>query len=467
MEKSEDKNITDPYRLNFHLMPPQGWLNDPNGLCCFKGEYHIFFQYAPDSPTGGGKKVWGHYAGKSLIDLDFKGISLYADNEADRNGVYSGSALIDEGVMKLYYTGNVKQAGDHDYTYSGREANTVMVSSDDGIHFSEKNLLMTNSDYPAEYTCHVRDPKVWKSDGRTFMVQGGRLDGRGTEAGDKGAVIVFERAPMPEDGKANKSSAAEESGSDTLAEKWTVLCNISTHDPFGYMWECPDYFAIKGKKFLSCSPQGLASEEYRYQNVYQSGYFSLSDGTDIMNANGHGDSYIYIDSPQECFTEWDMGFDFYAPQSFTDDKGRMILIGWAGIPDADYDNEPTVKEGWQHALTVPRVISVSEKNGKLLQYPVEEIETLRQDMRSAAENSDTPLPLRSADILAEGLSAEDLLDGRDKAEILQVKNAGSELFGLSISGNDNAGENVYILTLSLSSDAGRGRTERKVLLDRL
>ena len=45
-------NGNDKWRLGFHLMPPAGWLNDPNGLCQFKGVYHVFFQYAPDNPNG-------------------------------------------------------------------------------------------------------------------------------------------------------------------------------------------------------------------------------------------------------------------------------------------------------------------------------------------------------------------------------------------------------------------------------
>ena len=32
------------YRQQFHLMPETGFLNDPNGLCRFDGEYHIFHQ---------------------------------------------------------------------------------------------------------------------------------------------------------------------------------------------------------------------------------------------------------------------------------------------------------------------------------------------------------------------------------------------------------------------------------------
>ena len=74
----------------------------------------------------------------------------------------------------------------------------------------------------------------------------------------------------------------------------------------------------------------------------------------------------------------DRGFDFYAPQTFLDEQGRRILIGWMGIPDAEYTN-PTVKAGWQHALTMPRLLHMRE--GRLLQQPLEEMKELRRDRR--------------------------------------------------------------------------------------
>ena len=129
------------------------------------------------------------------------------------------------------------------------------------------------------------------------------------------------------------------------------------------MWECPDYFELDGQKFLSVSPQGLKREEYRFQNIYQSGYFPVKEDESVDT---------------EDFREWDMGFDFYAPQTFVDDKGRRILIGWMGMPDAEeeYINK-TIDEGWQHCLTVPRELKVQD--GKILQYPVKELERLRKE----------------------------------------------------------------------------------------
>ena len=167
------------------------------------------------------------------------------------------------------------------------------------------------------------------------MILGGR------QKGDKGAVLFYKSEDL---------------------KNWTFDRDLTTENTFGYMWECPDFFALGDQEVLSVSPQGLTREEYRFQNIYQSGYFILKD-----------------DKPEEKdFREWDHGFDFYAPQTFQDGKGRRILIGWMGMPDADeeYVNK-TIEEGWQHCLTVPRDLKL--KDGKILQYPVKELENLRKE----------------------------------------------------------------------------------------
>ena len=85
---------------------------------------------------------------------------------------------------------------------------------------------------------------------------------------------------------------------------------------------------------------------------------------------------ILINMRSQISNFFDRGFDFYAPQSFEDESGRRILIGWMGIPDADYTN-PTEEAGWQHALTIPRELSV--RDGKLIQEPIEELKQLRSE----------------------------------------------------------------------------------------
>ena len=333
------------FRQKFHLMPPTGWLNDPNGLCQSDGVFHAFFQYSPFDPEGGAK-LWGHYTSRNMIDWEYKGVPLYPDQPFDCSGVYSGCAYLEDGQMYLYYTGNVKleDRDDYDYVNTGREANTVLVTSPDGKQFSRKRLLMRNSDYPSDLTLHVRDPKVWKEDGVYYMLQGARTKD------DVGQGILFR-------------------SDDKIS--WSFAGRVETKEKFGYMWECPDYFETDGVKVFSASVQGLDGEEWKDRNVYQSGYF-LVDG-DILGEYSLSDYRL-----------WDYGFDYYAPQSFEAEDGRRIQIGWMGMPDCDEYTNLTIREGWQHCFTFPREVFV--RDGIVCQRPVRELDE-RKRPAAAAEGT--------------------------------------------------------------------------------
>lgn len=337
--------INGKWRQLLHLEPPRGWLNDPNGLCWFNGYYHVFFQYAPDDVNGGVKKSWGHYQGPNFVNWEFTGTVIAPDIPEDRSGAYSGSAIIVNDTMELFYTGNVKEPGNHDYITSGRGANVIRVSSKDGRKFSKKRVVLRNSDYPEYCSCHVRDPKLWEENGEYFMILGART------LKNEGCVLIYK--------------------SDDLDE-WRFVKKLSIPD-FGYMWECPDMFDVGGKRLISVSPQGLEHTEYENQNIYSSGYF-LMDG-DALNG----------------FEEWDHGFDFYAPQTFQTPDDRRILIGWMGVGDIPYTN-PTVSLGWQHCLTLPREISVS-KNDEVLQKPIRELELLRSEELTVSDGECKTVPL--------------------------------------------------------------------------
>lgn len=405
----------DANRLALHLMPPVGWLNDPNGLCQFHGTYHVFYQYSP-LDANGSMKAWGHYVSDDLLHWEQLDATLFPDRDFDKDGVYSGSAFLKDGKMYLYYTGNVKEDGEVDLTYEGRQANTVLVTSEDGKVFSEKELLMTNADYPSSYSCHIRDPKVWEQDGRFYMIQGGRkmtrpeegADGN-SESTDYGTVLLFASADL---------------------HHWKFFKDVTTKERFGYMWECPDYFEVDGQPVLSVSPQGLTHEAYRFQNVYQSGYFLLDQ--DIVNGEPDADTFL----------EWDMGFDFYAPQTFCDERGRRILIGWAGIGDAGYDNLPTVRQGWQHCLTLPRQITC--KDGKLLQQPVEELKKLRGPQLVIHGQTSLIKPVFELEMQT---FSEDWFVGIGTG-------SGIDAFMLRYDGS--------VLSFGVTGEAGRGRTSRKV-----
>lgn len=332
------------WRQKLHLEPAKGWLNDPNGLSFFGGYYHVYFQYSPESALGKGQKCWGHFRSKNLTDWEFTGTVLFPDIAEDRSGVYSGCGFVKGDALYLYYTGNVKEEGDFDYINEGRGANVILVTTRDGHHMSEKKVLLKNDDYPAYCSCHVRDPKVWEEGGVYKMVLGAR------KRDDTGCVLLYTSSDLYD---------------------WKFERVIERPD-FGYMWECPDMFRMGEREYLSISPQGLEHTEYTHQNVYSSGYFA--------------------DEEMENFEEWDYGFDFYAPQTFEAPDGRRLLIGWMGSGDIPYTN-PTTLSGWQHCLTLPREITVSD-TGLLLQNPMRELERLRGEARNfaAGEKIETELP---------------------------------------------------------------------------
>ena len=323
--KARKISMSAEWRQKFHLEPSKGWINDPNGLCYHKGKYHVYFQFSPDSAEGEGRKCWGHFeSSDDMQSFDFTGIVLDQDIPEDRSGVYSGSAVVLNDEIHIFYTGNVLIPGNYDYVNEGRGANQIHVVTKDGVTMGAKRIVLRNPDYPEFCSCHVRDPKVRFEDGKWKMVLGARTKD------DKGGVLFYE-ADDPDD--------------------WHFRRFVSVDD-MGYMWECPDLFDVQGQKFLGISPQGLKHEEYRYQNVFSSGYFMYSEDGDKL----------------ENFEEFDYGFDFYAPQTFTDKNGDRVLIGWMGIGGIPYTN-PTTELGWQHCLTVPRKLTLAP-DGRICQTPL-------------------------------------------------------------------------------------------------
>ena len=395
--KIEEK-INDPFNLRYHISPITGWLNDPNGLCQLDGTYHIYYQADPLHAI---RKniIWGHVTTKDFIKYQYHEPFIFADTNLDKDGAYSGSAFIKDNKINFFYTGNVKYPGNYDYINDGRDHNTIKIVSEDGFFYYKKELILSNDEYPKDLTRHVRDPKIYEEDGNYYLFLGAR------DKNNKGKVIVYKSNDL---------------------EKFAYHMEITTNYDFGYMWECPDFFELEGKKFLMISPQGLESEEFKYQNIYQSGYFPI----DI-------DLKAKTYSLGE-FVELDCGFDFYAPQTFEDENSRRILIGWMGMPDASYTN-PTVKNNWQHALTLPRELKVS--NNKLLQKPIKEIENLRNKKIEIRKNEN--YFSQTFEFISEDIDGEFEIYLRSDAK-LTYKN--------------------QILSLKLGQ-CGYGRNERKIRIE--
>ncbi|KMJ59259.1 sucrose-6-phosphate hydrolase [Bacillus sp. LL01] len=346
VERSREMVERDPYRLRYHLMPPVGLLNDPNGFIQWNGKYHLFYQWMPFK-TGHGAKFWGHYSSDDLVTWKHEPIALAPSEWYEKNGCYSGSAVEHDGKMVLFYTGNVKDEEGNRETYQ------CMAVSDDGVTFDKNGPVV---ELPEGYTPHFRDPKVWKNGSHWYMVVGAQSEDL------TGKVALLKSADLKE---WEHVGAIAGSGMNSL-------------DDFGYMWECPDLFELRGVDVLITSPQGLKPDGMKYHNVYQAGYFVGK--LDYEQAKfEHGE-----------FVELDRGFEFYAPQTTLDDKGRRLMVGWMGVPEQDEDKHPTIEHKWVHALTLPRELKWSE--GRLLQLPVEELSQMRvgeplinRDLKLSAE----------------------------------------------------------------------------------
>lgn len=386
-------NKEDKFRPTFHMTPPLGLMNDPNGFIYFEGKYHTFYQWNPNKPEHGAK-YWGHFSSENLVEWKHETPVLAPEDWFDRSGCYSGSAIEHNGKLILFYTGNVKNETGNRETYQ------CMAVSKNELSFDKKGPIIN---LPEDYTAHFRDPKVWKKDETWYMVVGAQSK---TETGK---VALFSS---------------------------TNLTNWEHHGPiagsylnglgdFGYMWECPDLFSLSGKDILIVSPQGLEAQEYEYNNLFQSGYFI-----------GEMD-YKYKKYHHHTFTELDRGFDFYAPQTTIGANGQRLLIAWMGMPDENEKNHPTISDGWIHAMTIPRELSLIE--GKLYQKPVKELEKLRQNNVHYDDVS----------VSNDSCSFEGVL-GNSMEMIIEILTNKSEVFTMSIANSIQISFNLQTKLFSLT-----------------
>jgi beta-fructofuranosidase len=314
--------INNTWLQKYHIIPKTGWMNDPNGLIYYKGEYHVFFQYHPYSSEWG-PMHWGHVKSNNLVEWEYLPVALGPSEPYDADGCFSGSAIENNGILTLIYTGNV--TGDNPKQVQ------CIATSEDGIYFEKYLGNPVIETAPIDtFDSNFRDPKVWKHNDEWFMVVGA-----GENEGNGRALLY-------------KSQNLQE---------WDYVGVLAESDGTqGHMWECPDLFELDDKHILIVSPIGMP----KHKNIYIVGEMDYTKGK----------------FHQEFYDELDVGPDFYAAQTFETPDGRRILFAWMNMWKTDI---PTQDHGWAGSLTIPRELFLFP-DGKLGMRPIKELEQLRGEL---------------------------------------------------------------------------------------
>ena len=239
----------DRWYPKFHIASNGGWINDPNGLCYYKGRWHVFYQLHPYG-TEWGPMHWGHVSSEDMVTWRREPITMAPSLEQEKNGVFSGSAVIgDDGKLRFYYTGH-RWANGVDNTGGEWQVQLMAVPDDDEItHVTKLGMIV---DCPREKVhWHFRDPKVWKTGDTWYMIHGV------SSADQRGQMWLYTSEDMVE---------------------WTFKTVLFEHpDPNVFMLECPDFFPLKDKdgneKWVICfSAMGSKPNGFMNRNQNNAGY---------------------------------------------------------------------------------------------------------------------------------------------------------------------------------------------------
>ena len=335
-EQANAKNINSDERPAYHISTYVGWMNDPNGFSYYKNKYHLFYQYHPYG-LNWGPMHWGHVTSEDLIHWEYLPCAIAPDAEYDDFGCFSGSAVeMPDGKHLLMYTGVIEKELEN----GSKDVKQVQcIAFGDGTNYEkyENNPVLTAKDLPeGGSVIDFRDPKIWQeADGSYACIVGNRTDD------GSGALLIY------------RSDDCINWHFDTILDK----CN----NEYGKMWECPDYFELDGKKVILTSPQDMQKDGYEFHN-----------GNGTLCLIGSYDENLKK-FKRENIQAIDYGIDFYAPQTILAPDGRRIMIAW--MQNWDACHVPTTNPKWFGQMTVARELNI--KNGRLIQNPVRELESVR------------------------------------------------------------------------------------------
>ena len=338
---SQNKPYNEQHRPQFHFSPPAHWMNDPNGMVYYKGEYHLFYQYYPDS-TVWGPMHWGHAISKDMIHWQNLPIALFPDS---LGYIFSGSVVVDKNnstgfqkgtespLVAIYTYHNMagEKSGKIDFQTQG-----IAYSIDKGRTWKKyaNNPVIKNPGLK-----DFRDPKVmWHEASKQWILT--------MAAGNE--IRFYHSANL---------------------KNWELSGTFGKEEgSHGGVWECPDLFEIKtGKgndtKWIllvsigSGAPNGGSGTQY---------FVGKFDGTTFKNDNGK-ETQLWLD----------YGTDNYAGVTWSNTPDhRRIFLGW--MSNWQYAQVVPTKS-WRSAMTLPRELSLHEtaKGYQLITQPVKETDALR------------------------------------------------------------------------------------------
>lgn len=333
-------NAIDAYRPGFHFSARRNWLNDPNGLVWFDGEYHLFYQHNPFGNEWG-HMSWGHAVSADLVNWRELPFALAED---ERASIYSGSVVVADGALAAVYTACLRRP-------EGGQVQDLAFSADRGRTWSRYAhnpvLDLGLRDF--------RDPKVFWHEpcARWVMV-----------------VVV-------PDARLAKFFASPD------LKTWAWLSDFSAPFEGEGIWECPDLLPLP-------APDGTTAWLLKVDVL--GGH--PSGGTGARLFIGSFDGARFVPEPEAAPRWADFGADFYAALSWNhlpsspDALARPVWLAWMSchryarlLPTSP----------WRGAMSVPRELSLRRDAAggwQLLQQPVAALQTLRQ---SAIEPVDLEL----------------------------------------------------------------------------
>jgi len=296
-------------------------MNDPNGPIFFHGLYHMFHQYNPQGPVWGNMN-WAHATSTDLIHWQHEPIAISpTPGGPDRDGVFSGSAILDHGKPTVIYTAVAPPTIDAEATlrdgvHTWRETQCLAVAQDDNLRTWKKlPEPVIAAPPPGLAVTGFRDPYVWR-EGDNWMLT------IGSGVHDKGGMVLLYTSP----------DLRHWTYLHPLVEGTTSKAQTVNPVDAGDMWECPDFFPLGNRHVLLISTKGKVHWKV---------------GTYVKQR---------FTPEKEGVVDWG---SYYAAKTMLDADGNRILWGWITEtrPDAEL-----IAAGWAGVMSLPRTLSLNAQN---------------------------------------------------------------------------------------------------------